>query len=213
MVCNNQVICATPTPTDGGPDLPDLTECPRPMSTATLCFGAGGRTNCGTSLVCPDPTPEPTPRPSVEPKPDPKPIEDPTDEYLGVLESVSQLDQGRFWGCRDNAAFHWIHLFRGSHLGEVGTHCSLKGEHVAGSSTENNMGQNMYGCNAGYDGGWSVCETDYGAKVYEPNGWYQKCTHDDTLLINCPSGFGGCYSRTRRKLKCDGVWVWDGGKK
>lgn len=75
------------------------------------------------------------------------------------------------------------------------------------------MGQNMYGCNRGYDDGRSMCETDNSAKVCEPNGWNQKCKRDDTLSSDCPSEFGGCWSTTRSKLKCSEVWVWDGGKK
>jgi len=206
LACANNVICATSTITDG-PPLPTLSACPRPMKTATVCFGGPGNTNCGTSLGCPPPAPTTTSAPAPAATTTAAgPTQFQSDEYLAVVEAQHQVWQGLFTGCQDTAPFFRIEVYREGHPGRIAVNCNSKGDYVAGSNVK--MGTSMAGCNGGYTGGWSVCLTDAGARIYEPEGkWYQLCEPDDSLLVHCLAGT--CWSSVRRWLKCDAIWRKD----
>lgn len=190
---------ANPTPNPGTTpvtkppeDLPTLTGCPRPLSTATVCFGVGGRQNCATSLVCPEPTPTPKP---VEPN-------NYKGDLLAIVVTQSQTLQYR-WGCQDNARLFEIFRFE-KHAEEVGSKCfGFEGESVASSNMNN--GKEMVGCDQGYTNGYSVCTRNdgNGVNIHKPNGDWTKCEPDDATLINCSLS---CERTMTRKMKCDGIW-------
>jgi hypothetical protein len=126
-------------------------------------------------------------------------------EYLAVIEATTQVLLGGTGAgaarCQDMAKLYTIQAFD-SHPGSVGSGCSWKGRHVATSRGDN--GERMEGCHGGYTNGWGVCTTSYGGNVHNGRGRHQRCNHDSSTLLNCPSPI--CYQSRIRRLKCDGVW-------
>ncbi|KAK0664610.1 hypothetical protein QBC41DRAFT_340083 [Cercophora samala] len=121
-------------------------------------------------------------------------------EYVAVIESVSQNHPGgQFAICQPQAPVYEIHTFS-SHPGPVGSSCSWKGKQVAFS-------RNKIGCRGGYNNGWTVCETSYGANVHNGKGKHQRCDRDNAVLKFCTDGL--CWHKMRRVLKCQGVWHKD----
>lgn len=212
LACLGSLICATSTSTPTSttappgstepPDLPDVTDCPRSMSTATVCFGFGGRTNCATSLVCPSATPTP---PS-DPGPTPDPLPPPTD-YLAILESVLERYQpGVRFGktCDDGASLFEIRRFANGHIPKAssGVTCPDIGERIAASEVDN--GETLNGCHqGGYTDGYQVCEVEDGAHIYRPDGKWMLCERDNSILRHC---YLMCWQTYTRHMKCDGIW-------
>ncbi|KAK1751034.1 hypothetical protein QBC47DRAFT_417470 [Echria macrotheca] len=212
MACINSVICTTSTQNASPPgatttpppdlpdlDLPDIENCPRPLSTATTYFGHG---QYATSLWCPPPTPT-RPPPSVSTGPFP------SDDFFAVIESQLEsydMTPGRIGrGCRPNSPLYEIRLYKGGHAPSTGYGCDGDGTYIDEASWPN-PGE-IDGCQRPYEHGWRVCLTNYGGNVHTPDGWHQRCLHDDTTIRNCKLGF--CPQIYVRKLKCDGVWWKD----
>ncbi|KAK4449591.1 hypothetical protein QBC34DRAFT_462819 [Podospora aff. communis PSN243] len=118
-------------------------------------------------------------------------------EYLGIVEITGQWYDEQ--SCHEQAPIWRIMDYGDKHIDAAGgRECNSRGRLLASNT------RRLEGCSSGWNNGYRVCTTSYGANVHK-NGKHQRCIKERTTVYHCLSHVP-CWETHRRVMKCEGKW-------